>query len=446
MSESIDTQPLRKPIWILGVTALLGVLFAIYCGLALAQASAVSAGLGLAAALINLALLGVLATLPGRPQDRSAAAAESDATLAHAVAEQREALATIAQILKLPPGRFNDFIDQARMLAAENRDLIEAQQHGDAQVQATLLRNMHAVHDQARSHQFGRVTAAAFQAGQGYERLAAAPRAEGAPAQLLTELAAVEDALAHLVGINQETLGRGGRAGEHFTPRGTFVPAEQLAELRELVTVSGSGLAARLHDLVGGLGLIPLERLVGGAADALPAPARELGKPIPQVRVQDVTPGFHSGFADALKRALLQILRNALEHGIETPEQRSAAGKRPQGVIEVSSQRVHDGYEISIRDDGRGLPMHALHRRAVENGVLGPEACSLADEIAERIFRPGISTAAADRGVGLDVVRTLLEEQGASILVLLDKPHVEQAFAPFRLMIRVPAAACAPAA
>lgn len=127
---------------------------------------------------------------------------------------------------------------------------------------------------------------------------------------------------------------------------------------------------------------------------------------------------------EALAAPLVQLVRNAIAHGIEPPGERRALGKPSAGTVEVRAT-VRDGeVVVSVRDDGRGVDLAAVRQRVVEGRLLSAEAAgSLSDEEALRyVFVPGLSTAAAvtglsGRGTGMDVVRTSVERLGGAIEV-----------------------------
>lgn len=122
-----------------------------------------------------------------------------------------------------------------------------------------------------------------------------------------------------------------------------------------------------------------------------------------------------------LAEPLVHLLRNAVDHGIETPEQRSAVGKTRVGTIKLTASKLKDQVLIAVEDDGRGLDQEAIRKKAAERGLVPQErASSLTPaQLYEFITLPGFSTAervteVSGRGVGLDVVRTKVENMGGS--------------------------------
>lgn len=126
--------------------------------------------------------------------------------------------------------------------------------------------------------------------------------------------------------------------------------------------------------------------------------------------------------ADALDVGLLHCIRNAVDHGLERPEERTAVGKPPRGSIRITA-RTEDGMvAVAVADDGRGLDHHAIVRRAQETGLLeaSARASASAFDPQELVFRPGLSTAhtagrVSGRGVGLDAVRSALRAVGGEV-------------------------------
>jgi len=125
----------------------------------------------------------------------------------------------------------------------------------------------------------------------------------------------------------------------------------------------------------------------------------------------------------AVKDITIQLVRNAVVHGIEEPSERAKAHKAETGTLAVEfSPRDSDGYELIVQDDGRGLQLERIKEVAVERGLITPAQAAMLDprQTMALIFRPGFSTADrvttdAGRGAGMDLVRILVAELGGRV-------------------------------
>ncbi|NJN16931.1 MAG: hybrid sensor histidine kinase/response regulator [Oscillochloris sp.] len=127
---------------------------------------------------------------------------------------------------------------------------------------------------------------------------------------------------------------------------------------------------------------------------------------------------------ELLTDPLLHLVRNAIDHGIEPPNQRVAAGKPAHGTLTISAVAAGSEVRLTVQDDGRGMDPQRLRDRAVQNGMLSAtQAARLSTaEAFDLIFQPGFSTAQivtdiSGRGVGMDVVRTNITDLGGNVLV-----------------------------
>jgi len=136
--------------------------------------------------------------------------------------------------------------------------------------------------------------------------------------------------------------------------------------------------------------------------------ARQLGKEV-EFRVEGKEIELDRAILDELGDPLVHLLRNAVDHGIETPAERKRHKKNPEGAIVLAAVRERSSVAISISDDGRGIDRARILDKAKREGLVGPHVESLSDDQLLRVLaRPGFSTAAAvtnvsGRGVGIDV-------------------------------------------
>ena len=181
--------------------------------------------------------------------------------------------------------------------------------------------------------------------------------------------------------------------------------------------------AAGLHRDLSAARLVPLEP----ALRRLPRLAREialgLGKQV-ALDIRGAAIEVDKQIADALFEPLLHLLRNALDHGIETPERRTALGKPPTGRISLVFAREGDAITARLSDDGAGIDPERIRRAATSRGLITADSAdALSDAAALRlIFLPGFSTSSAvsevsGRGVGMDAVQAAVENLRGSVTV-----------------------------
>jgi two-component system chemotaxis sensor kinase CheA len=159
--------------------------------------------------------------------------------------------------------------------------------------------------------------------------------------------------------------------------------------------------------------------------ETLPRMAREIaqraGKRV-EVELRGAEIELDRSILDRLGEPLVHLVRNAVDHGIELPAERSAAGKPDTGRVLVDARRTKDRIQIDVLDDGRGIDVDAVRAKALAAGLLHPD---LADDlpaaaIVDLVFHPGLSTAqevseVSGRGVGMDAVRATIESLGGAI-------------------------------
>jgi two-component system chemotaxis sensor kinase CheA len=178
-----------------------------------------------------------------------------------------------------------------------------------------------------------------------------------------------------------------------------------------------------LHKSVLKIRMVPVEQLFRRFPRVVRDVAKQCGKDV-ALEVTGQNTDLDKSILDALAEPLAHLVRNAVDHGIEPPEKRIAAGKPVRGTIYLNA--FHQGTQVvvEVRDDGRGIDRDAVCAEAVSRGLVSPQdAQRLTDhEALNLIFEPGLSTAqevteVSGRGVGLDVVRSVLDKLKGEVQV-----------------------------
>ena len=182
-------------------------------------------------------------------------------------------------------------------------------------------------------------------------------------------------------------------------------------------------IASQLQDQVTGLRMLPIESVFNRFPRVIRDISSRLGKEI-ALQIEGKDTELDRSVLEEVGDPLGHLVRNALDHGIEPPEERVAAGKPREGTIRLIARHADGQIVIIVEDDGRGMDPRQLRESAVAKGVLSAEAAaSMSDADALLlIFAPGFSTAArvtdvSGRGVGMDVVRTNIERLGGRVEV-----------------------------
>jgi len=178
-------------------------------------------------------------------------------------------------------------------------------------------------------------------------------------------------------------------------------------------------LAAEMRDTMMVVRMVPIAQLFGRFRRLIHDLARDTGKTI-ELSTEGETTELDKTVIERLADPLIHLIRNSADHGLETPEQRRAAGKPEAGHIVLAARQSGAEVVITITDDGRGVDRARVRAKAEENGLIQPGQVLSDSELLQLIFAPGFSTAAAitnlsGRGVGMDVVKKTIEGLRGSI-------------------------------
>ena len=189
-----------------------------------------------------------------------------------------------------------------------------------------------------------------------------------------------------------------------------------------LDSMSGLGKIVRdLQEMSLSLRMVPIAATFQKMNRVIRDVAKKLNKQIDFVTEGDDTE-LDKSVVDQIGDPLIHMVRNAADHGIEMPDVRLAAGKNPEGTVRLRAFQQAGNIYIELSDDGKGLDKQRILSKAIERGLVAPEATLSEQEIYNLIFLPGFSTASevtelSGRGVGMDVVRRNVEALQGSVSV-----------------------------
>ncbi|KQW66957.1 hypothetical protein ASE17_19980 [Phenylobacterium sp. Root77] len=214
-------------------------------------------------------------------------------------------------------------------------------------------------------------------------------------------------------------------ASAGLTSLATRAVASSAPQSAELIAQSAllARAVGRLHDEVMALRMAPLAPMLRRYRRLARELAGELGKTV-DLRIDDDGLEADRAVIDALADPLTHLVRNAVDHGVERPDERNAVGKPASGRLVIRARRAGAQLIVSLSDDGRGLDLDKISAKAVERGAVSRQALErmAPGDISNLIFLPGFSTAdgvsqVSGRGVGMDAVRSAMSAIGGEVSI-----------------------------
>lgn len=368
-----------------------------------------------------------------------------------AAEEQRQELNMIGEILSIAPTKFKEFIETSNQFIAKCRTLIESTPTKSGDVLAELFRNIHTVKGNARTYGFRKITDTVHLVENTYDELRKNEESLWEPEKLLEELATAEKSVAAYATLFDEKLNMagGGNAGAEIEPE----LAESLME--RIMALNGQPIQSNVVSIVRdtfkalvSLQAKPINSVISDVVVSVKSLAKELGKPEPAINIDAGDILLKSNMHSMLNNIFMHVMRNAIDHGIEKPEERKSKNKPAQGIVTLET--VNRGHEVSfcVSDDGKGIALTRIYQKAVEKGLYSKDGEKPSDEeIANLIFASGFSTAdqvteVSGRGVGMDAVKRFLEAEGGRIDVELTDDNENADFRAFQTVITLPIHCC----
>ncbi len=198
----------------------------------------------------------------------------------------------------------------------------------------------------------------------------------------------------------------------------------EIPELSEAIGIMEKSITS-LQDEVMKLRMVKVERVFSKFPRMVRDLAKKFGKKIDFV-MEGLDTELDRTVLDEMSDPIMHLIRNAVDHGIESPEERRAMGKSETGLIRLSARREKNNVVIELEDDGRGIDFEKVRKKAIEKGLISENAQLSEEDLKALIFLPGFSTKdqateISGRGVGMDVVKTTVEKLGGSLKLISEK-------------------------
>ncbi len=195
----------------------------------------------------------------------------------------------------------------------------------------------------------------------------------------------------------------------------------KMTELKSLKKVSGQlhRNMRELQEIAMSMRMVPVSSVFRKMVRVVHDTSKKLGKQV-ELELVGEKSEVDKTLVEQIADPLLHIIRNAVDHGLETPEERQSAGKPPGGKIVLEAQHVGNEVWIIIQDDGKGMNREVILNKAIERGLISEDASPADEEVWKLILEPGFSTAQvvtdfSGRGVGMDVVKKNIEKLRGSV-------------------------------
>ncbi|HYX39568.1 MAG TPA: 7TM diverse intracellular signaling domain-containing protein [Oligoflexus sp.] len=358
--------------------------------------------------------------------------------------KQEEDMRMIQEILRISEDRFRMFIHKSREYLLHNRQLIEGGgQNGSTDAVRQLFMNMHTLKGAARTYFLHSIASMSHDIVQSYHALQH-EKDTWNQGRLLQDLERISALIDHYAQLGRERMGGNKESSIGLTR------SRALESLNRMKTLLHEKLSPAAQDILqeveGTLAegcYSSLKDIVDDACKNMDALAQELKKAVPELRLPGQPIVLKDQGAEVLHSIFGHLLRNSLDHGLETPTERQSLGKHPAGTIIMEAVAVHDALILYFGDDGRGLDLRKIEERGRQRGLLDRMQTYSDESVAELMFQSGFSTKdditeISGRGVGMDAVRSYLNAAGGDIVIEFLNVADSQRRRAFRFVMRLP--------
>ncbi|MES2825165.1 MAG: two-component regulator propeller domain-containing protein [Pseudomonadota bacterium] len=373
--------------------------------------------------------------------------------------DKKRELDIISQLLNVPAKKYLAFAESAKRFIAENRKQLESNDQQSHAIIDLLFRNFHTIKGNCRTFGFDYFSDVVHDVESVYTALKTKPNSHWDQQKLLDDLTAVEHILQEYEDIYYNVLGRRENSVEQRDQNGFWADNKAIEIIQHYVDITKRQFPVSdqptlpIQSLLNRALSNPLSDLLTDIVSSLPSLATQLNKAVPKVVIEDNQVRIRTNLNELITNVFSHILRNSLDHGIETAEIRMQAGKPISGTIEIHALPQQQCLHIYVKDDGQGINIAKLFQMGVNMGKWKMEDKPGCNDIANLIFVAGVTTketitGISGRGVGMDAVKGFLLAQNGNIFIRL--LHVDTndtasgqsidkvVMVPFELVIELP--------
>jgi HPt (histidine-containing phosphotransfer) domain-containing protein len=361
---------------------------------------------------------------------------------------QSKELEYIGEMVGITRDEFDILVSQARHFIEQNRRLLEASPHRDNENLKRLFINMHTFKGLCRSFQMKNLTSLIHGVEQKLAMLQKNPEEPWDQACLLSDTNSLDDLLNTYVRLSREKLNHQVEQKDRLVIEKSSLE-KQLEYIRS-IKLSGlnnndRAIIINIQEALRRMTSSPGIDVFSEIQRSIGSLAKDLGKEEPRILIDGSKNAVDSRLQSLLRNVFLHLIRNSMDHGIETAKERLMRGKTPQATIHIVIDRQGQCLAIEYSDDGRGLNLNKLRQLGEEKHLLTPADLKNDKLVADLIFSPSFSTAEvvsdiSGRGMGMVAVLNYLGEfKGSLVLEFTDQENA-QGFRPFKLKISIPAA------
>jgi HPt (histidine-containing phosphotransfer) domain-containing protein len=359
---------------------------------------------------------------------------------------QTKELEYIGEIVAITRDEFDLLVSQGRHFIEENRSLLRDCPQRDSEILRRLFINMHTFKGLCRSFRMKNLTSLIHAVEQKLAQLQRSPEEPWDQACLLNDLKTLDDLLQSYIRLSQEKLNHQFEQTDRLIlDRASF--EKQLDYLRSIKIATLSerdrGLFIEIQNALQKMMVSHSMDVFDEIQRSIGILSQDLGKEEPLVMIDSPNLDLDRRIQILLRNMFLHLIRNSMDHGIETAQERLLAGKPSRGHIHIALQKQGSELVIIYADDGRGLNIGKIREMGAKRQLLTPGELQDDKMVANLIFTPSFSTTEtvsdiSGRGMGMAAVVDYLDEIKGGLNLEFTGQEKEPGFRPFKLNIIIP--------